>query len=160
MEDKKEIIAKVEKLINPILDDMGYELVDVEYLFKHGRWALIIYIDKPGGVGIEDCVRVNNEIGDIISVKDIITHEYVLEISSPGLNRPLKKEKDFLWAMGKKIKVKMGNPINNRKNFTGYLRDYRDGLIRLEIDNDIFELPLVEVEKANLVFEDNLFKSK
>ncbi len=160
IEDKKVIISKVEKLIEPMLEDMGYELVDVEYQFKYGRWVLIIYIDKPDGVGINDCVRVNNEIGDIISLKDIITHAFVLEISSPGLNRPLKKEKDFIWAIGKKIKVKMERPINKRKNFTGYLKGYRDGLIQLEIEHDIIELPTGDIQKANLVYENNLFKTK
>jgi ribosome maturation factor RimP len=100
------ITKKVADLVDPILGELGFELVDVEYLSKHGRWVLRLYIDKEGGVTIDDCALVSREIGDLIDVKDIIRHEYVLEVSSPGLNRPLKKEKDFVWAIGKKIKLR------------------------------------------------------
>ena len=79
---------KITKLVEPVLEDMGFELVDVEYLSRHGRWVLVLYIDKEGGVTLDDCARVSGEVGDLIDVKDIIDHEYVLEVSSPGLDRP------------------------------------------------------------------------
>ncbi|MFH1350745.1 MAG: ribosome maturation factor RimP [Pseudomonadota bacterium] len=147
------ITKQVAALIEPILDDMGFELVDLEYLSKHGRWVLGLYIDKEGGVTIDDCARVSGEIGDIIDVQEIIKHQYALEVSSPGLNRPLKKEKDFVWAIGKKVKIKTVAPINNRRNLTGYLTDFQKGRLYLDIEGKAVELPLSEVGKANLIYE-------
>ncbi len=85
--------GKVESLIGPILDEMDYELVDIEYLSERGKWVLRIYVDKEGGLTLDDCARVSSEIGDLIDVKDIFQHKYVLEVSSPGLEKSLKKGK-------------------------------------------------------------------
>jgi ribosome maturation factor RimP len=146
-------IIEVNRLIEPVLDEMGFELVDTEYLSEHGKWILRIYVDRQGGVTLDDCVHVSREIGDLIDVKDIFQNQYVLEVSSPGLNRPLKKEKDFLKAIGKKVKVKMDNPVLERRNFTGYLKAFQDGMLYVEISNKLVSLPLQNVKKANLVFE-------
>ena len=89
------IAEHVAGLVEQSIEDMGFELVDVEYLSVHGKWVLRLYIDKEGGVTIDDCARVSREMGDLIDVKEIIIHEYILEVSSPGVDRPLKKEKDF-----------------------------------------------------------------
>lgn len=140
-------------LAEPILDEMGFELVDVLYLSKHGRWVLRLYIDRDGGVTINDCVRVSGEIGDLLDVKETIQHEYVLEVSSPGLNRPLKKERDFTRAIGKKIKVRMAFPVNGQRNFTGYLNDFQNRTLYLEMERGVVELSWQEIEKANLVYE-------
>jgi len=139
--------------LEPMLEDMGFELVDVEYLSKHGKWVLILFIDKPGGVTIDDCAMVSGEMGDLIDVKDIIKHEYVLEVSSPGLDRPLKKEKDFIRSLEKKIKVRMITPIDGRRNFTGFLRKFKDGEIHLDLESGPVILSRAGVEKANLVYE-------
>lgn len=147
------VIKAVAPLIQPLFDEIGFELVDIEYLAEHGRWVLRIFVDKEGGITLDDCARVSREIGDLIDVKDFISHEYVLEVSSPGLNRPLKKEKDFLRANDKKVKVKMAMPIKGRRNFTGYLRRFQDGTLYLEVENDLVALPLEHVAKANLVYE-------
>ena len=149
------VTRQVADLVEPILDEMGFELVDVEYLSKYSRWVLRLYIDKEGGVTIDDCARVSGEIGDLIDVKDIIKHEYILEVSSPGLNRPLKKEADFIWARGKRVKVRMVKPVNGRRNFTGYLKNFEDGTLYVEAEGSLMALPWVEVEKANLVYEFN-----
>jgi ribosome maturation factor RimP len=146
-------IKDVNRLIEPVLDEMGFELVDTEYLSEHGKWILRIYIDRQGGVTLDDCVHVSREIGDLIDVKDIFQNQYVLEVSSPGLNRPLKKEKDFLKAIGKKVKVKMHTPVLERRNFTGYLKAFQDGMLYVEISNILVSLPLQNVKKANQVFE-------
>ena len=147
------INRKVERLIKPILDEMDYELVDIEYLTEHGRWVLRVYVDKEGGVTLDDCARVSREIDDLIEVKDIVAHGYVLEVSSPGLNRPLKRERDFLWARGKKVKIKMANPVKGQRNFIGYLRELREGMLHLEVDGTFIFLSRKDVRKANLVFE-------
>jgi len=147
------IIKMITDLAEPILDEMGFELVDVLYLSKHGRWVLRLYIDRDGGVTINDCVRVSGEIGDLLDVKETIQHEYVLEVSSPGLNRPLKKERDFTRAIGKKIKVRMAFPVNGQRNFTGYLNDFQNRTLYLEMERGVVELSWQEIEKANLVYE-------
>ncbi|MBU2497594.1 MAG: ribosome maturation factor RimP [Proteobacteria bacterium] len=143
----------VADLIEPSLEEMGFELVEVEYLSYQGRWILRIYIDKEGGVTIDDCAQVSRELGDLIDVKDMIPHEYVLEISSPGLNRPLTKEKHLIDAVGKKIRVKMAKPVEGRRNFAGRLSDFRDETLYVETDRGMVVLPWPEVEKANLVYE-------
>jgi ribosome maturation factor RimP len=151
---KSHIVAKrVADLVEPILDEMGFELVDVEYLSHYGKWVLRLYIDKETGVSIDDCVRVSREIGDLIDVKEIVTHEYTLEVSSPGIDRPLKKEKDFIGAVGKKVKVRMIAPMNGRRSFTGYLKDYKNGTLHIEMDGAPVALPWAEVDRANLVYE-------
>jgi ribosome maturation factor RimP len=147
------VIKQVMELLEPILDERGYELVDVEYLSKHGKWILRIYIDKNGGITIDDCAQVSGELGDLLDIKEVIRHEYVLEVSSPGVNRPLKKEKDFARAIGQKIKVTMAAPINGRRNFKGYLRAFQDQTLDLEIEGKRTSLPWQEIEKANLVYE-------
>jgi ribosome maturation factor RimP len=147
------VIKQVMELLEPILDERGYELVDVEYLSKHGKWILRIYIDKNGGITIDDCAQVSGELGDLLDIKEVIRHEYVLEVSSPGVNRPLKKEKDFARAIGQKIKVTMSAPINGRRNFNGYLRAFQDQTLDLEIEGKRTSLPWQEIEKANLVYE-------
>ena len=149
------ITKEVADLVEPILEEMGFELVDVEYVSNQGRWVLRLTIDKEGGVTLDDCARVSGELGDLIDVKDFIHHSYVLEISSPGLDSPLKKEKDILRSIGKKIKVRMGAPVNARHNFSGYLRDFKDGMLYIEMEGGLVALPWHEVDKANLVHEFN-----
>ena len=147
------IIGQVTRLIEPILDEMDFELVDTEYVSERGRWVLRIYVDQEGGITLDDCGRVSREIGDLIDVEEIFQHAYVLEVSSPGLNRPLKKEKDFLSVVDKKVKIKMVVPVQGRRNFTGYLRAFRDGKLFLELNNNQVSLSRQDVEKANLVYE-------
>lgn len=147
------IIKTITDLAEPILNAMGFELVDVLYLSKQGRWVLRLYIDKDGGVTISDCAQVSGEIGDLLDVKDIIQHEYVLEVSSPGLNRPLKKEKDFTRAIGKRIKVRMGSPVNGQRNFTGYLSNFQNKTIYLQMQKGMVELSWQDIRKANLIYE-------
>jgi len=147
------ITKQVSELVEPVLEEIGFELVDVEYLSKHGKWVLRLFIDKNAGVTIDDCTRVSGEIGDLIDIKDIIENEYVLEVSSPGLNRTLKKEKDFIRAIGKKIKMKTAIPIKGRRNFTGYLMDFQKDTLYVEMEDGLVTLPWFEGDKINLVYE-------
>jgi len=147
------LVRELSQLIEPILDEMGVELVDIEYLSYHGRWIVRIYVDKEGGITVDDCARVSREIDEIIDIKDIIHHAYVLEVSSPGLNRPLKKEKDFQRAVGKKIKARISVPLKGRRHFIGYLKDFRNDTLYLEVENNLVSLSRQDVDKANLVYE-------
>ena len=146
---------RVFTLIEPMLEASGFELVEVEYLSMHGRWILRLYIDKEGGVTIDDCADVSRDLGDIIDVKEIIDHEYVLEVSSPGFNRPLRKEKDFIRFIGSRIKLKMNRDINGQKNFTGKLMDYSNRIIYLDLETGgkLIELPFDDIEKSNLIYD-------
>ncbi|MFC1821317.1 ribosome maturation factor RimP [Thermodesulfobacteriota bacterium] len=147
------IKSRVNSLVEPILEGLGYELVDIEYLSEHGRWVLRLYIDQDPGITLDDCSRVSREIGDLIDIKNIINHEYVLEVSSPGLNRPLKKEKDFSRFLGRKIKVKMKNPVNGRINFSGHLKAFEEGTLYLAVEKEEIALSWQGIERATLVHE-------
>jgi len=151
--DSNTIIREITQIAYPILDEKDFELVDVEYLSEHGTWVLRIYVDKEGGITLDECGLLSREIGELIDVKDILQHEYVLEVSSPGLDRPLKKERDFLGSIGKKIKIKMLEPVNGRRNFTGYLQDFNNGTLALDEENQVIFLSFQAVEKANLVYD-------
>jgi ribosome maturation factor RimP len=149
------LISRVKELVEPALSEMGFELIDVVYLSTAGRWVLRLYIDKDGGVTIDDCAMVSGEIGDLIDVKDVIRHDYTLEVSSPGLNRPLAREKDLMEAVGKKVKVKTTTPINGRRNFVGYLKAFTGDELFLDVENQQVIIPWSDVKKANLEYEFN-----
>ena len=142
---------EVERLVLPILEGGGMELVDIEYKIGRGRGILRLYIDKPGGVKLDDCERVSKRIDPILERSDIIGGHYLLEVSSPGLDRPLKKEADFKRFMGRLIKVKTFAPINNQKTFMGTLKDYKEEVVTLETrEGKVIEIPMKNIAKANL----------
>ena len=154
--EPKRIVHEVSHFSEPLLNSWGLELVDVEFIFERGRWVLRIYMDKEGGVTLDDCAEVSRELGDLIDAEDIIDFPYVLEVSSPGLNRALTKERDFMRSIGKLVKLTMSQPVGNRKNFTGRITHVNAGVVRLSLDdNHIVELPLEDVEKARLKYEFN-----
>jgi len=150
----EDIVAQVKELSEPILTQKGMELVDVEYKMEQGSWVLRLYIDKPGGVTVDDCSDVSTELGMLLDVKDIITHAYNLEVSSPGLDRPLTKEKDFLKYTGKKVRIKTKQPISGRRNFSAILDGFSEGKIFLfDSEGKKWEIPFDSVEKARLEYE-------
>ena len=156
MSETKKIINEVSPLAEGFLHESGMEMVDLEFQFESGRWTLRIFIDKEGGVTVDDCANVNKELGYLIEAKNIIDYHYVLEVSSPGLNRPLKKEKDFIRSIGKMIKLELARPVNKRSKFTGRLTNVREGMISLLVDDGgLVELPLREIDKARVKYEFN-----
>ena len=150
---KTPVTQSVTELIEPGLLAKGLELVDVEFKKEGKNWVLRIYIDREGGVTLEDCQKVSRLAGDLIEVENVIEPVYTLEVSSPGLNRVLKKEKDFLKYSGKKINVQCHTPIDGKKKFTGILTGFIDQSIHLEVDGQQYKIPLSLVAKANLVIE-------
>lgn len=154
---QKEMLRTIRNIIEPVINELGYELLDVEYITQRGRWILRVYIDKEGNVSLNDCVTVSKEISPILDVEDPIDNPYILEVSSPGLNRPLTKEQHFIWAIGKKVKIKTGSPVEGRRNFTGLLEGFRDGTVYLNIKGKIFSLSYDNIEKANIVYEFDKF---
>ncbi len=154
MLETKRIVNEVSHLAEPLLNELGLEMVDIEFQFERGRWILRVFMDRQGGVTVDDCADVSRELGDLIEAENITDYPHALEISSPGLNRPLKKESDFMRSIGKMVKLKMSRPINRRRNFTGRLANVREGMISLLVDdNNLVELPLKEIDKARLRYE-------
>jgi ribosome maturation factor RimP len=150
---KAPVTQSVTELIEPGLLANELELVDVEFKKEGQNWVLRIYIDKEGGVTVADCQKVSRLAGDLIEIEEVIEPVYTLEVSSPGLNRVLKKEKDFHKYSGKKIYVQCHAPMDGRKKFTGILTDFIDQSIHLEVDGQHYTIPLNLVAKANLVIE-------
>ena len=149
-----DVTMAVENLVKPLVESEKMELVDVEYKMEQGSWVLRLYIDKPGGVTVDDCSDVSTELGMLLDVKDIITHAYNLEVSSPGLDRPLTKEKDFLKYTGKKVRIKTKQPISGRRNFSAILDGFSEGKIFLfDSEGKKWEIPFDSVEKARLEYE-------
>lgn len=136
----------VEKLAEEILADTDYELVDVEYV-KERDWFLRIYIDKDGGVGLDDCQEVSGLLDERIEKLGILNDRFILEVSSPGLDRALKKEKDFQREMGKKVDITLYKPLNGEKNITGVLTGYAGDTIIIDEER---ELPLKDIALVRL----------
>lgn len=133
---------RTEELVLPIIQENNFELVDVEYVKEAGTWYLRVYIDKEGGITVDDCEIVNRRLSDLMDEKDFISDSYILEVSSPGLGRPLKKEKDYVRSMGKEVDIKTYKAIDKCKDFTGILKAYDADTVTLadEEDNEyIFE---------------------
>ncbi len=150
---KGSVVQTVENLILPVLEDLGLELVDIEYRREGRGWVLRLYIDKEGGVTLEDCSRVSRQVGDLIDIDDLIPNEYCLEVSSPGLDRPLKKEQDFIKYKDRRIQLNTFAPIDTRRNFKGTIKDFREGTLFLDAQGEPFEIPLDNIAKAKLEIE-------
>ena len=140
-------------LIEPILEDLGFELVDIEYLSGQGRDVLRIYADSPSGINLDDCAMISREVGDLLDVKDVVNHSYVLEVSSPGLDRRLRRAKDFQDVIGKQIKVRTHMPLEGRKNFTGVLEALSERVLHLRVDDALVLISLEQVKRANLIYD-------
>jgi len=156
---RQENLTQIETLILPILDDLGYELVDLQLQQDGKQMALRIFVDKPAGITLDDCVEVSREVSAILEVEDPIGSAYRLEVSSPGLDRPLKKAADFERFVGKKARLKSKNLIDpdqrgtTRKTFVGTVLGFEDGNVRLEQTDKqggVIAISLADLDKANL----------
>lgn len=145
---------RTEELISPIIEQNQFELVDVEYVKEGGTWYLRAYIDKPGGITVDDCEVVSRALSDLLDKHDFIEDAYVLEVSSPGLGRPLKKEKDFARSIGEEVDVRTFRAISHQKEFTGILRDYDKEKIVLEMENqELLEIARADIALIRLSFD-------
>jgi ribosome maturation factor RimP len=138
----------VAKLIEVTVNGMGYELVDLEH---SGRGMLRVFIDKPDGILVEDCQAVSNQLTRLFMVESVDYDR--LEVSSPGLDRPLKKEQDFLRFAGEKVQLKLRIPLYERKNYVGVIGKLDDGVLQLDVEGNIVEIDLSNLDKARLVPE-------
>ena len=119
---RTEIVAKTEELVTPIIEENHFELVDVEYVREGANWYLRVYADKEGGINIDDCVLISRALEEKLDAEDFISDAYILEVSSPGLGRPLKKEKDYIRSMGKELEIRTYRAIDREKEFYGILK--------------------------------------
>ena len=136
MTKREEYEQKTEEILQPIIDANGFELVDVEYVKEGGTWYLRAYIDKPGGITVDDCELVSRAANDILDERDFVEDSYVFEVSSPGLGRPLKKEKDFARSIGEEVEIRTFRPINRQKEFYGILDAYDKETVTIELDDE------------------------
>ena len=153
------VVEKITEIAEPLVASLGMELVEIEFKREGRDMVLRLFVDREGGVMLDDCAQVSRELSEILDVEDFIPGHYTLEVSSPGLNRPLTKESDYARYQGRLVKVRTyellpddaGNP---RKTFTGELLGLEDGIIRLKLkEGQTAGVPLDKVAKANLEFE-------
>lgn len=128
--------AKTEQLIQPLIDANNFELVDVEFVKEGSDWYLRVYIDKDGGITVDDCELISRAFNEILDREDYISEQYIFEVSSPGLMRPLKKEKDYKRSVGKLIDIKLYKPFDKCKEFTGVLDSYDKDTVTIKMDDD------------------------
>jgi len=148
------LIERLEAVAEPVVSGAGCELVDLRCLVENGRNILRLYADKSGGLTIDDCVAISRELGAVLDVEDIMPGRYSLEVSSPGLTRPLKKEKDFLKFTGKTVTLKTFRPIDGRSNFKGRIETVHDGVVKIRDDREkSWAIMMDDIKKANLVAE-------
>ena len=136
MSRREKYEQQTEELLEPIVTGHGFELVDVEYVKEAGTWYLRAYIDKPGGITVDDCEVVSRQFSDILDEKDYIEDAYIFEVSSPGLGRPLKKEKDFKRSMGEEVEIRTYRAIDRQKEFTGILKAYDNDTVTIAYEDD------------------------
>lgn len=135
MAKREEYESKTEKFLLPLMEEHQFELVDVEYVKEAGNWYLRAYIDKEGGITVDDCEIVSRKLGEWLDEKDFIADSYILEVSSPGLGRPLKKDKDFERSMGKDVEIKLYKALNKQKDYTGVLKAYDKDTVTIVLED-------------------------
>ena len=154
--EKEKIEEKIEKLVMPDVAKVGLDLVDVEYIQDGAYFYLRIYVEKPNGdISLEDCATLSNAIEE--KVDAVIEDKFFLEVSSPGLERPLKKEKDYVRFAGEKVKLILKNKIDDSRNCIGILEKFENNRVYLNIDGTVHQIEFEDIKKANLVFEFNDF---
>lgn len=135
MTKREQYEPKVEAWLLPVLKENGFELVDVEYVREVGVWYLRAYIDKEGGITVDDCEKVSRKLGEWLDKGDFIEDAYILEVSSPGLGRPLKKEKDFIRNAGKEVEIKLYKALNKQKEFTGIMQSFDENTVTITLED-------------------------
>jgi len=147
------ILESVREIVEPIVIAEGMELAYIEYRRERIGWVLRLYIDKEGGVTIDDCSNISGQVSHLMDIDELIPHSYVLEVSSPGLGRPLKREEDFIKHKDRLVRFKVDDPIGRWKNFKGRLLDYKDGVVKIKVGDEIISLPFNKISEANLVYK-------
>jgi ribosome maturation factor RimP len=153
MRGSREILQQARAAILPVLARCNYQLVDIEYVREPMGWVLRVFIDKEGGITIEECALVSGEIGDVLDAGSIVDGRYHLEISSPGLDRRVRDPIDFDRFAGRQVRIKSEIPLEGRRNFAGLLKGMDGDSVVVEIDGCEHRVPIDSIEKANLKHE-------
>ncbi len=149
----KDYVSKTEELLKPILDENNFELVDVEWVKEGPERYLRAYIDKEGGITINDCELVSRALSDLLDEKDFISENYILEVSSPGLDRPLKKDRDFERSLGKDVELRLFRPLNGQKEYTGQLKSFDGETICIGLeDGEDLTVSRSDIARIRLAF--------
>ena len=143
---------ELRSLLEPLVERLGYELVHVTLGGSKAR-AVRMFIDAPGGITVDDCERVSRQVSDVLDVEDMVEGEYMLEVSSPGLDRPLVKQEHFEQVQGKEVSIRMQSLHLGRRKFRGSLVEARNDTVLVEVDGESYELLYSEMQRANLVSE-------
>lgn len=150
------MLSKID-LLNSMVDKaiapLGYELIGIDYIPQGKKTFLRVYIDSPNGIDVDDCAKASHQISAALDVEDPIANEYTLEVSSPGLERPLFKAEHYKCYIGHKIKLMTKQPIEGRRNYSGILENVMDGTIQLRMDNVVYEFAIKDIKKAHLWVE-------
>ena len=152
-ENQKQVRQQLEQLAETLVASEGMELVDLEYRREGRRWMLRLFIDKDDGVTLDDCSSISRELGDLLDVKDIIPQAYVLEVSSPGLNRRIRKKEDFARFAGQKVKLRLVAPIDGRRKIVGELEGVEDEAVVVAAPEGRCSVALKDIARANLIYE-------
>lgn len=154
MAKREDYEQKTEKLLLPIMEKNQFELVDVEYVKEGSNWYLRAYIDKEGGITVDDCEMVSRELSDRLDREDFIPDAYILEVSSPGLGRPLKKEKDFSRSIGKEVEIHLFKPLNKKKEWIGLLQAFDKKSVTIQTENgEELPIPRTDIAQIRLTFD-------
>lgn len=154
-------VRKLEEICERALQTVGYELVDLQYLNDQQGWVLRVFIDHDAktpkreelGISHQDCVNASRHLSTVLDVEDLIDISYRLEVSSPGVRRPLRREKDFVRFVGHRVKIRMCEPIEGRKTFVGRLCQVEGSLVGIEVEGVMYSLDIRNLQKANLEVE-------
>jgi len=149
--DRTVILERVELLISPVLDQLGFELIEREYVQGSNGWVVRLYIDGANGVTLDDCAKVSHSVEDLLEVEGLISGKYRLEVSSPGLDRPIRRKVDFKKYSGSTIKLKTLNPVGGRSNYRGTLEGLDGDEIVMAVDGAHYRIPYVELMRARIV---------
>jgi len=152
--DRQAVVTELTVIIEDYLKDQGLDFVDLIYRYEGRDLFLRILVDRPeGGVTLDECSRINREIGDILEEKDIIQAKFILEVSSPGIDRQLKTKSDFSRCINRKVRFFLGEPVNGKIEWEGLISKTEDDRVYVDVEGDIIEIPLVKINKAKQVIE-------
>ncbi|UFH51612.1 MULTISPECIES: ribosome maturation factor RimP [unclassified Pseudomonas] len=144
-------LEQLQALLAPVVEALGYQCWGLEYISQGRHTLLRVYIDKEGGIGVEDCEVVSRQVSGVLDVEDPISVEYTLEVSSPGMDRPLFTLEQFAAHAGEQVKIRLRSPYEGRRNFQGLLRGVEEQDVVVQVDNHEFLLPIDSIDKANII---------
>ncbi|KPK99611.1 MAG: hypothetical protein AMJ90_09225 [candidate division Zixibacteria bacterium SM23_73_2] len=148
----EEIEDEIKRMLLPLIQKQGYELVDLKLKGSGPPSVLRIYVDKAGGITLDECARLSKKLSDYLDLEDLINHRYTLEVSSPGLDRPLVTEGDFRRKIGEQVKVFLKSPLDEKTKLEGKIVDFKDGKVFLNKGKEVEVIPLEKIQKAKILF--------